>query len=406
VLLLAVLEPGCSEAPDARDATREPPERIVLIVVDTLRRDHVSPYSDRVPTPHIDALARRGQTFPSASSSYHQTTMSMSALFTGHTPSIERGHDRERLDWTGETWCGLQRFSGEAAEPGCIPASVTTLAERLRDAGYWTLGITSNELLYRPGGYERGFDRWVEVRGTPVPAGRVNHAVQAELSKRPQDRLFLYVHYMDVHDYRQHGRSYAASVQVADQAVGRLLSILDAQGLMDGAVVVFTSDHGEHLKGEKHFVPANRGHSGSPSFETLLRVPLIVAPPTFDDTASPLRSDDLHRMLLELARAGASPPPDLEPDEVYLSERHFQTYRQGSWKSYRHRATGKHFLVDLAADPDERRSVHGAHPERLAEHAARIDDLARRLGAPKAQPRQLSPQDRARLQALGYEAAE
>ena len=40
-----------------------PPERIVLIVVDTLRSDHISVYGSEVQTPNIDALAARGQVF-------------------------------------------------------------------------------------------------------------------------------------------------------------------------------------------------------------------------------------------------------------------------------------------------------------------------------------------------------
>ena len=66
-----------------------PPQRIVLVVVDTLRRDALGCYGAPQPTPHIDALARRGQRFERALASYHQTSMSMAALFTGRTPSIE-----------------------------------------------------------------------------------------------------------------------------------------------------------------------------------------------------------------------------------------------------------------------------------------------------------------------------
>ena len=63
------------------------PERIILIVADTLRRDHLSPYGSELETPAVARLARRGQVFTNAVSSFHQTTMSMAALFTGRTPS-------------------------------------------------------------------------------------------------------------------------------------------------------------------------------------------------------------------------------------------------------------------------------------------------------------------------------
>ncbi|MBC8341001.1 MAG: sulfatase-like hydrolase/transferase, partial [Proteobacteria bacterium] len=82
--------PGCekSAVPDGA------PERIILILVDTLRRDHVSLYSDKVPTPNIERIAARGQVYTNASSAFHSTTMSMAALFSGHTPSIEFGNAR------------------------------------------------------------------------------------------------------------------------------------------------------------------------------------------------------------------------------------------------------------------------------------------------------------------------
>jgi len=384
-----------------------PPERIVLIVADTLRRDHVSAYSPadgspRVPTPNIDALAQRGQVFPNAFSSYHQTTMSMSSIFTGRTPSIERGADRQRLDWTGETWCGLERFGRGEPDARCIPESVPTLAEALRDAGYWTLGVASNKLMYRPGGYERGYERWIEIPGKPVPAVLVNGAVAEALRARPSDRLFLYVHFMDAHDYIFRDDDYADGVRSLDLAVGRLVSTLEELGLMEGSVVFFTSDHGEHLQGEQHFTRALRGHTGSPSFDTLLRVPLIVSPPRFAGTSAVVRGDDLHRMILQLAGLGAGPEAQLEPGELYLSERDFQTYRRGRWKSFRNRRSGRHHLVDLGGDPAETVDVAGAHPTVQARHAARMDALASELGSLDAPKRTLSAEDEARLRELGY----
>ena len=122
-----------------------PPQNILLIVVDTLRRDHVSAYADLARTPNMDRLAEGGQVARGAVSSFHQTTMSMSALFTGRTPSLEWA-DGERLEWNGKTWCGLTRF---AQGPGddCIPSSLPTLAEGMRGLGYRTIGVVANELL-------------------------------------------------------------------------------------------------------------------------------------------------------------------------------------------------------------------------------------------------------------------
>ena len=118
------------------------PERIVLIVVDTLRADFASCCGARPETPVIDALAARGQRFERAVGSFHQTTMSMGALFTGRTPSflVTDGGD---MAINGRTWCGMARFA-EPGDPGCLPRSLRTLPQRLRKAGYETLGVVSN----------------------------------------------------------------------------------------------------------------------------------------------------------------------------------------------------------------------------------------------------------------------
>jgi arylsulfatase A-like enzyme len=396
--LVALLVPSCG--PGAREIA-QPPERIVLIVIDTLRRDHLSAYGSRTSTPHIDELASEGQLFTNAFSSFHQTTMSMASLFTGRAPSLDRGAARERLELTGRTWCGMLRFAEEGGEDDCIPESLSTLAGQLGNAGYWTVGIVSNLLLYRPGGYQRGFDRWVELSAKAPTAAEVNLELRRVLGERPRDRLFLYIHYMDVHDYGRRGQSYASAVEFADRGIGQLMDILGREDLLDGALIILTSDHGERL-GEGHFAEGLPGHNGNPSFDTLLKIPLIVSPAVFAHPDAVVRSDDLHRMILEVAGAGPGPEPDLEQEELFLTELRYQTYRKGRWKSYRDRGTGQLQLVDLEKDPGETRDVSSRYPEIVAFHARRIDELAVLLGAGDAPPMELSEEDRERLRALGY----
>jgi len=360
----------------------------------------VGAYGGSVPTPNMDALAEEGQLFGDAWASFHQTTMTMASLFTGHTPSLERSGTRERMEWTGRSWCGLLR-EADREDAACIPDGVPTLAEALRREGYWTAGVVTNRLLFRPGGYERGFDRWQEVRGKAPSAVRANEAVRRVLAERPGDRFFLYVHYMDVHDYGYRGEPYASGVRKVDWALGDLLGALSEHGLRDGALVILTSDHGERL-GESHFDEGTPGHNGNPSFDTLLEVPLLVAPAVFEEPARPVRSDDLHRMILRVAGAGPGPEPELAEGELFVSELWYQTHRQGRWKVYRERETGETHLVDLRDDPDETRDVSDTHPEVLAARERRIDALSAELGAGEVPRLELSESDRARIEALGY----
>ncbi|MFQ5515251.1 MAG: sulfatase [Myxococcota bacterium] len=395
---------------------RATPERIVLIVVDTLRRDHLSSYGGDTPTPRLDALATRGRRFENVLASYHQTTMSMGALFTGHTPSLDRGAAEGVIPWNGRTWCGLARFATPGREPGCLPRAVPTLPERMRRAGYWTIGIVTNPLLFAPAGFERGFDIWRELRDPKAKArpglgrrpirrsasaARVREAVREALAARRNDRFFLYLHYMDVHDYLLWHQPYATMVQRVDAAIGALLDDLAEEGLLEGTAIVVTADHGERLR-ERHLVHGRPGHRGNPSFEEVLRIPLIVVPDPGPPGGPLLRSTEIHGLLLHLAGAEEPPSPELACEELYLSEMGWQTYRDDRFKSYRNRRTGEVHLVDLEADPNETLDVTARFPEVVDRHTARVESLARSLGALHRGPEGLSEEDRRRLEALGY----
>ncbi len=418
-IALAAIAAGC--APRG-------PERIVLVVVDTLRRDFVSAYGGQRPTPHFDALAARGQVFPRVLASFHQTSMSMTALFTGRTPSLESGEPASPLPWNGTTWCGLARFADGDDDAACIPAGVATLAERLRDAGYWTIGVASNQFLFEPSGFSRGFDDWLEVgeaapeqgpalrhrRPGPGPhASRtwraVDGAAREAVARRRSDRFFLYVHYMDVHDYDQHGktrRHYAEAVAREDAAFGRLVAHLEAEGLLDGAVVILTADHGERL-GETHEPlpeggPRRFGHFGNPSYQEVLEIPLIVAPPVVEDPAPLLRTQDVFGLILGIAGVEPADAAELEPDELFVGELNFRTYLEGRWKAAVRRETGRLHLFDLEADPGEKRDVASEHPEVASALSARIEAIADSLSAGGARREELTDEDERRLRALGY----
>jgi len=394
------------------------PERVVLIVVDTLRRDALGCYGSSNATPRIDALAARGQVFRDYAAAYHQTSMSMGALFTGRTPSLEFHRAQRPLFWNSATWCGLFRFA-ETNHDLCVPPAVPTLAERMREQGFATIGIASNQFLYAPSGFERGFDDWVEVGEKPPDAGAlallklpnapqtrsadlVNRAALAALDRRPHDRFFLYVHYMDVHDWGgADPERYARAVRDVDAAVGALLDGLEARGLRDGAAVVLTSDHGERM-GERHALPGMDLHRGNPSFQELVAVPLIVAPGIRRDPAAFLRTQDLHAILVSLAGGTAPGQTELSPDEAYWSEKDYRTYRRGRFKSTQSRTDDAFHLFDLEADPGERLDVAAAHPEIASAHRERIRELGETLSARRAVVERLSHDDRERLRALGY----
>ena len=393
---------------------------VFLIVVDTLRRDHVSLYGDAARTPNMERLAAEGQIFNNVSASFHQTTMSMAALFTGRTPSLETV-DGESLTWNGKTWCGLTRLAENDAD-SCIPRSVPTLAEEMRAIGFRTIGVVANELLYSPGGYERGFDEWIEIAPVDEPTGPFGNlsktvsslrrapAVNAELfrvlDEQEKDRaLFVYLHYIDVHDYDARNpaelrKSYARSVASFDSDLGDLLSGLEARNLLSDSLLVLTSDHGEAL-GEKHGAPSTRSHFGNPSFEPVLQIPLITSRPIHSASDSFLRSQDLFDLLL--SASGKSPgTPEIAAEELFLSESRHQTYREGRWKSTRPREGGALILFDLEGDPGETLDVADQYPEIVARHGRRLDELSSDLATGAKVAPGLRPYDEERLRRLGY----
>lgn len=421
LVALALLLPwGCAPAKDA-----EPPS-IVLVVIDTLRRDVLPMYGGEAHAPNLSDLARSGIQ-RDALASFHQTSMSMGALFTGHTPSLESGDPAKPLAWRPVAWCGMGRFTA-LQQPGvCLPEGLPTLGEALSERGYHTVGVVANALLHDPAGFSRGFDRWVEVgrlEGRPAPhapkrnraaeAARrrtwesVNEALRPLLDEPAEGPRFVYLHYLDVHDWIYRDMGYVEAVEHMDRGIGELLDILAEGGLSDAAILV-TSDHGELLEDRARVLPHHPLHLGNPSFREVLEVPFLLTGAGDHEHRLPatIRSEDVHRILLSLAGAEPRAPSDLEADELLVTEQHYQTYQRGRFKSLHERGDG-FVLIDLESDPGETRDVAAAHPEVVAAHRARVTSLARKLAAeqlaadadPSAAP--LDPHWTERLRSLGY----
>jgi arylsulfatase A-like enzyme len=417
---------------------RPVPPNVVLIVVDTLRADGLGCYGGRPKTPRIDALAASGHRHELALGSFHQTTASMGAMFLGATPSLE-AHDGSVLPWNRWTRCGMSRFGTGDADSECLPKGLPTLAERMREAGYHTVGIVSNEMLFRPAGFDRGFDVWREVAleggkpegmsfgkyatlaGQGRSAPNVLRAATAALEGAPGEPLFLYVHFMDVHDWWtpgiperhfKHSENYWKPIEQMDTRIGELLDSLGERGLMKDALVILTADHAETL-GEPHPIPCMPTHQGNPTYETVSRIPLIVSRPgAANGVTGPAhalwRTQDLTHYLAGLAGIETNdlPSTPLGDDECYFSEAGFRTLRAGAWKLTCPRAgdASACALFDLAADPGETRNVASGRSDVLATLFARIEALASRLRspAPAAEPVAPSPEQQERIRALGY----
>jgi len=414
------------------------PENIILIVIDTLRADTLGCYGGKAATPRMDALAASGLRLDPVVGSFHQTSASMGAMFTGLTPSLEDAQGGV-LPWNGRTWCGMYRFGTGDAASECLPTSLPTLPERMKKGGYRTIGVVSNNLLFRPAGFDRGFDVWTEIgsvaakpENQSIPdyarqtaaSRNSSHVIPAALDAvraHASEQLFVYLHFMDVHDWYTPGEpsnsarrvhNYPLAVERMDTRLGVLLDGLEEMGVLEHSTVVLVADHGEAL-GEPHPIEAGPTHEANPAYETVARIPLIVAPakgralPASMHAERPLtRTQDVYGLVLMLAGVeGAAPPTPLEADEYFYTELFYRTLRRGSLKVTCSRGAAapvRCAMFDLAADPHEEVDVSKAEPGKFAGLVARMTDLASQLGADPIPAGEMSQKDRERLQALGY----
>lgn len=221
-----------------------------------------------------------------------------------------------------------------------------------------------------------------------------------------------------------HGREeapgrYASEVEYVDVQVGELLDELVARGLDERCLLVLTSDHGESL-GERRFI----GHTRS-LHDELLRVPLIVRPPTGSDRTPFLRERaqalvglmDVVPTVLDLLglpplegqtgrsllEGAADRPIVAETSSIDRQtgqpELRFIAIRDRTTKLVHDVVLGRFQLYDLARDPGEREDLFEA---RAADHAAWVEAL-RALAVQAAAVNGAIDEDALEaLRALGY----
>jgi arylsulfatase A-like enzyme len=434
---LAATLAGCAERPP----------NVLVIVLDTLRFDHVGAYGyPRETTPAIDRLAEEGALFETALVSSPWSAPSHASILTGLAP-LEHGV----MDW------------GNA-----LRSSAATLAERLAAQGFRTgffsahkpLG-TSVEGITR--GFQSVFQRgrkddarvlraaldWTRAGPAPWYAHVILMGVHAPYDRYPPEydaRYFLDLPpggervadaaqksdcgvrgippTFQVGELRRVGdyvNRYDRALRHADDQLADLFAQLAADGALDDTLVVVTSDHGESL-GERDFF----GH-GCHFYEELVRVPLVLRLPgriaAGARVREPVELVDLVPGVLGLVGApreglpgrdlldllgGVAPPRRLTVGVFHDAHVWSFMVRSPRHKLVFNEGTRRAELYDLAADPLERDDLLAGPPERVPRAAH--DELHARLlalseayrgftvehGAP------LSPEALEALRALGY----
>jgi len=324
-----------------RPEANEDLTNVLLITIDTLRRDHLGCYGNsEVRTPEIDKLAGEGVLFSNCVAQVPITLPSHSSILTGTYPTSHGVHDN-----------GIYRLKSDAM----------SIAEMLKERGYVTSAFVSAFPLDASFGLDQGFDLYDDrlIDRNSFYFGRIADSYAlADLMERvgiyhpvviaerkaaeTTDRVlqwldavgdrpfFLWVHLFDPHnplnppsafediyvsgelrdligskEKRDLIRSirdftgyeadspeisymkalYKAEVSYTDHHVGRIIDRLDTLGLSKRTLVIFTADHGQSLC-EHDYI----GHSGALYAQTV-NVPLIMRYP--DRLPSGLRVDGL-----------------------------------------------------------------------------------------------------------------
>lgn len=332
--LLVPLAGRCAPPPAADPA----PAPVIILSIDTLRRDHLSCYGyPRATSPHIDQLAKDSTRFTNAVVPRPLTSPSVASLLTGMYP-YRHGVPHNFVQ---------------------LHESLETLAERLAREGYQTAAFVSNYMLLADlSNFHQGFEHYDDILPDKelhrafyerIAADTVGAAMTWLEQERDDRPLLLWVHLMDPHgpytppaEYKDHfprGESeilprskipgyqflgsrdraeyvslYDAEIFYSDLWIGRLLDALRERGLYDPALIVFHADHGEALGEHGEYF-----RHGQDLYEPCLGIPLIIKPPAGTPSLGS-RSDvlasviDIYPTIFDLL--GKPIPPDLDGESL------------------------------------------------------------------------------------------
>ncbi len=280
---------------------------VLLVMVDTLRADHLSCYGSDLKTPNLCRLAEDGTTYQGFSHA-SWTKPATASLITSTLPSTHNA----------------------MSKPSSLSQDLVLIPEAMQEAGYTTGGVVSNVNLAESFGFAQGYDDYYYLApdylfGSKESSSKlivyqlartlilgvfggdatyfndfyqdsevVNGVAFDWLDKRKDERFFLFLHYMDPHDpYLEHPYNgvgisrasmqepepemaerlhelYRGEIEYLDENFGKLLAKLDAEGLYDDTVIVLTADHGEEFNEHGGF------WHGLTLYDEQIHVPLLI----------------------------------------------------------------------------------------------------------------------------------
>jgi arylsulfatase A-like enzyme len=297
----------------------KPAKNVILITVSTLRADHVGCMGyGRDTTPNFDAFAKKNILFKNAFATSSWVMPSVGSIFTSRYP---RQHGATHINKS-------------------MGADNYTLAQMLKDHGYYTIGFCCNPRLGSDYGFAKGFDLYDDYSASIILQSMslenqdsletnkkrtndlINDAAIRWLNNNTHTPFFLFVHYYDNHwdylppspyntlfdpnykgnlDGRQIAREplysnrpsdrdvehmialYDGQVRQTDADLGEMLRVLKNMGLMSNSIVIIMGDHGDSFYEHGH-----TSHHGV--YDELVHVPLAISLPNDANNAQVIDS--------------------------------------------------------------------------------------------------------------------
>jgi arylsulfatase len=310
-------------------------------------------------------------------------------------------------------------MTGRMRVRSSIPETYTTLAERLREAGYATALVSGNGFVTKAGGYAQGFDHYDNPmrRQHHFGAKTLWRLASRFLEKHKGQRTFIHIVTVEPHiPYRPteaslarewflpapfgvaktlslgeqiaNGRRvmtanekayiralYDASVADAGAAFTAMLDELEELGRSEDTAVILSGDHGEEM-----WERGNFGHGASLYQESLL-TPFAARAPGLPKQVADRAGSLIDLMPTILALAGLEPGIDMQGQSLLSDDPSLATRplaaaasdgsRSLQWGGYKlmQFPSGTLHLFDLDRDPGEQEDISQSRP--LAARALR-----------------------------------
>jgi arylsulfatase A-like enzyme len=170
----SVVSSGCGRPPNRQSETN-----VVVVIVDSLRKDHVGAYGNPwIETPNLDSLARESLRFTDAYPESLPTICARRAIHTGIRTWPFR-------DWHAPKGDDVWRYGWQP-----IPDGQATLAEILKAQGYQTLFVTDTLHQFKPSyNFHRGFDVFDFIRGQTRDAYQPHWTLDRKKLKRTMAKV-------------------------------------------------------------------------------------------------------------------------------------------------------------------------------------------------------------------------